>query len=45
MNTMIKRRVTEFWKSAIFLVVMALSDNFTETTSKCRSDGKHHKVS
>ena len=27
---MIQRRVTKFWKSAIFLVVMALSDNFTE---------------
>ena len=26
---MIQRRVTEFWKSAIFLVVIALSDNFT----------------
>ena len=26
---MIKRRVTEFWKSAIFFVVIALSDNFT----------------
>ena len=39
---MIKRRVTEFWKSAIFLVVMALSDNFTVASSKCRSDGKHH---
>ena len=45
MKTMIKRRVTEFWKSAIFLVVMALSDNFTVTASKCRSDGKHPKSS
>ena len=26
---MIQRLVTEFWKSAIFLVVIALSDNFT----------------
>ena len=26
---MIHRRVTEFWKSGIFLVVIALSDNFT----------------
>ena len=41
---MIKRRVKEFWKSAISLVVMALSDNFTVAASKCRSDGKHHKV-
>ena len=42
---MIKRRVTEFWKSAIFLVEKALSDNVTVTASKCRSDGKHHKFS
>ena len=26
---MIQRRLTEFWKSAIFFVVIALSDNFT----------------
>ena len=42
---MIKSRVTEFWKSAIFLVVMVLSDNFTVAASKCRSDGKHQKFS
>ena len=42
---MIYRGVTEFWKSAILLAVMALSDNFTVTASKCRSDGKHRKSS
>ena len=26
---MIQRRLTEFWKSAIFLVVIALTKNFT----------------
>ena len=26
---MIQRRLTEFWKSKMFLVVIALSDNFT----------------
>ena len=26
---MIQRRLTEFWKSVIFFVVIALSDNFT----------------
>ena len=31
MKAMIQRRVTEVWKSAIFLGVMALSDNFTVT--------------
>ena len=45
MRTMIKRRVTEFWKSAIFFVVKALSDNFKVTALKCRSDGKYHKSS
>ena len=42
MKTMIQWHVTKFWKSAIFWVVMALSDNFTVRASKCRSDGKHH---
>ena len=37
--------MTEFWKAAMFLVLMALSDNFAERASKCRSDGKHHKSS
>ena len=45
MKTMILYHVTEFGKSAIFWVVMALSDNFTVRVSKCRSDGKHHKCS
>ena len=43
MKTMIQWHVIEFWKSAMFWVVMALSDNFTVRASKCRSDGKHHK--
>ena len=29
MKTIIQRRVTEFWKAAIFLVVMGFSDIFT----------------
>ena len=45
MKTMIQWHVTKFWKSAIFWVVMALSDNFTVRASQCRSDGKHHKSS
>ena len=43
MKTMIQWHVIEFWKSAMFWVVMALSDNFTVRASQCRSDGKHHK--
>ena len=42
---MIQRRVNEVWKFEIFLVVMALSDNFTVSPSKCRSDGKHYTSS
>ena len=42
---MIQRRVTEFWKSAIFLVVIVLSDNFAVSASKCRFDGKHDRSS
>ena len=42
---MILRRVTEFWKSAIFLVVIALSDNLAVSASKCRFDGKHYRSS
>ena len=45
MKTMILWHVKEFWKSAIFRVVMALSDNFTVRVLKCGSDGKHHKSS
>ena len=33
---MIQRRVTEFWKSAIFLVVILLSENLVVSASKCR---------
>ena len=42
---MILWHVTEFWKCAIFWVVMVLSDNFTVRVLKCHSDGKHHKSS
>ena len=42
---MIQRRVTEFWKSAIFLVEIALSDNFAISASKCRFNGKHYRSS
>ena len=42
---MIQRRVTEFWKSAIFLVLIALSDNFAVSASKCRFEGKHYRSS
>ena len=37
MKTIIKRRVTEFFKSAMFCVIMGLSDNFTVRAPKCRS--------
>ena len=42
MKTIIKRRVTEFFKSAIFCVIMGLSENFTVRALKCRSYGKHY---
>ena len=45
MKTMIPWHMTEFWKSAIFWVVMALSDNFTVRVLKCGSDGNHHESS
>ena len=45
MKAMIQRRVTEFWKSAIFLVKIALTDNFAISASKCRFDGKHYRSS
>ena len=32
-------------KMTLCLIVMALSEYFTVTTSKCRFDGNHHKSS
>ena len=42
---MIYGRVTEFCESAIFCVIMGLSNNFTVRAQKCRSDGKHNRSS
>ena len=41
---MISRRVRVLFRPAISWVVMALSEDFTEKGSKCRSDDKRHKT-
>ena len=37
------RRLTVFWKTAIFWAVIGFMKNFTVKALKADSDGKHHK--